>query len=609
MLMMKTLSVGLPTTHLLLVRVRQHWPQLVRVFESAIVAYPLLLLLQLKVIWGLWTNRDITVGDTTSYYLDAWRWFTNGEVNIVWSPLYTAFYGSFLHLNPDVVWATFAHRVVIVLVVSGLVLAVFRQLLPPSIAWLCAAWWAILPIVFNTLYEVHLFSVIPVLISWLFILTSQGPWRRAAGWGMLGVSVVLVRNELSVPFGLLSLVLAGYEVRRLQQRISTDPHSLGSTLLAYGTVLVLAAAIVIGVYHKSYMKYPAITEHLKGKHTVNMAQVYSFGYQQRHPEWTHSPWVEYHGLMQKQFGQPLLTLREMLEANPKEVAEHFAWNWSLTPSGLQLLLFNRASGSVNPDYDQDALRRLNSSLALGLSLAVLLIWVVGLTSLWRTRKLWLHQVSSGRVLGWLAMLAVAAVVPLIIMTQRPRPSYLFSFSILLMATTGLSVWTLAARWNLMISLRAVLPILMLGLLVVVPRFYNKAYGAGHPQVVARVVHRLAAQRQELIQSGKHLAVPYSLAAWYAFPMAQFGGHPEDQRLFETAWLLSKLRDHETLVAGLDRFAVDYVYLDEWTLQQIEARQLDPEGDFVAARESTAWRLLDAGYQPGDRWRLYARVQR
>ena len=154
-------------------RARRAWERVATAFESAWVAYPLLLALQLKVIWGLWAYRDVTAGDTKFYFTQAWGWFKQFDVNVAWSPLYTAFYGSFLFVNSDPVWATFAHRVVIVVGAALLVLAVLRRLLPPAVAWLCAAWWAALPIVFNTLYEVHLFAVIPVLGVWLLLLTAN----------------------------------------------------------------------------------------------------------------------------------------------------------------------------------------------------------------------------------------------------------------------------------------------------------------------------------------------------------------------------------------------------------------------------------------------------
>ncbi len=592
---------------------RAAWGRVVRIFESPWMAYALLFLLQLKVIWGIWSTRDVTTGDTSSYFTNAWLWYTNAEVNIAWSPLYTAYYGSFLFLNPDPVWATFAHRVGIVLAASLLVLAVFRQLLPPAIAWLCAAWWTVLPIVFNTLYEVHLFAVLPVLVVWLLLLTSRGPWRRAAALGVLGVSVVLVRNELSVPFGLLGLILAAYELRRVRRG---DGQGAGQTVLAYASCLGLSAAVVAGAYSISTVKYPELSAVLEEKHTLNMAQVYAFGYQQRNPEWALSPWLECFGLMRDHFGAPLPSLREMIAANPRAVGEHFAWNLSLTPSGLQLLLFNRATGTINPDYDWDAVRRLNSRTAGVLTAAVLVLWAAGLVALWRARRDWRSGWSSARALGWAGMFAVAAVVPLVIATQRPRPSYLFALAVLLIAVTGLCLHVSTARWRLAERLRVVMPIAMVGIVLLVPRFFTPAYGAMHEQVVAKSAQRLAAHRNEFAQPGTRLAVTFQAAAWYAHPPIRFE-RPEriegerdvnEEPLLVIPWLFRQRKSGETFPALLDRFDVDVAYLDEWAIARVQEKNIDPTGDLAAGRDAPGWQLVAGDNAPGDRWRLYRRVK-
>ena len=86
------------------------------------------------------------------------------------------------------------------------------------------------------------------------------------------------------------------------------------------------------------------------KHTINMCQAYSFGYKQRHPEWTKNHWTECSELMQVQFGEPLPSLGTMIRRNPKAVLEHFVWNLRLLPGGMQLSLFGAMSGGVSPDY-------------------------------------------------------------------------------------------------------------------------------------------------------------------------------------------------------------------------------------------------------------------
>src|SRR6266700_2221009 len=65
-------------------------------------SYLMIFLLQLKVIWGLWQFKDLTFGDTSGYFIIAQGWFKDFSVNYLWSPLYTAFYGSFLFLSRDI---------------------------------------------------------------------------------------------------------------------------------------------------------------------------------------------------------------------------------------------------------------------------------------------------------------------------------------------------------------------------------------------------------------------------------------------------------------------------------------------------------------------------
>ena len=41
-------------------------------------AYGMLALLQLRAVWGIWRFRDLTPGDTSSYFLYASQWFEAG---------------------------------------------------------------------------------------------------------------------------------------------------------------------------------------------------------------------------------------------------------------------------------------------------------------------------------------------------------------------------------------------------------------------------------------------------------------------------------------------------------------------------------------------------
>ena len=78
---------------------------------NAWVSYALIFLLNMKILWGIWLYRDLTTGDTSSYFLTAYRWSKQHATDILWSPLYTSFYGEALSLTHDIYAATILHRV------------------------------------------------------------------------------------------------------------------------------------------------------------------------------------------------------------------------------------------------------------------------------------------------------------------------------------------------------------------------------------------------------------------------------------------------------------------------------------------------------------------
>src|ERR1043166_5973269 len=156
----------------------KRWQTLQAWLATPECAYLAILLLQFKRVWGAWQYKDLTYGDTSSYFRSALGWAKELSVKIQWSPLYTAFYGTVFKLIPEVYWATLLHRLLIVFMLAIMVLALMRRLLPAGIAWLVAAWWVILPINFDSLYEVHLFAVLLPLAAFLLVLYRPNRWTR-----------------------------------------------------------------------------------------------------------------------------------------------------------------------------------------------------------------------------------------------------------------------------------------------------------------------------------------------------------------------------------------------------------------------------------------------
>jgi hypothetical protein len=439
-------------------------------------AYLTILLLQLKVIWGLWEVRDLTRGDTAGYFGYAQAWHAEGLHNLLWSPLYVIYYGSFLTWTQDAYLATIAHRVTLVLIVAVLVLALMRHLLEPRIAWLVSAWWVALPTNHDVLYEVHLFGVLPVVLAGLVLLGPPSPWRPGLGLGVLLAGCLLVRNELVIPVALLFSACVVYEARRRARRVESPEGMRRRWLLAYGGPIV-ACALTAGVL---YVRSGYVPDTFRGglaiKHTLNVCQIYAYGYQQRHDDWQKSPWTDCQELMTATFGRPLLTMTAAFRANPSAMLEHVGWNASLIPNGLQLLLFGRTSGRVRPGYEPMV---GGSKLALGLSIATVFFCLVGTALILRDWSHWSAWLRP-RLWGWVLLGSVAAGSVVVMLMQRPRPAYLFSLELGLLAFIGLCGQAWLRKNQLHRRFETVFPLLQVLLILFVPRFYASSVPVERP---------------------------------------------------------------------------------------------------------------------------------
>jgi hypothetical protein len=557
-------------------------------------SYVALALLQLHVVWGAWDYRDLTTGDTSAYFVLAHGWATDLTNYFVWSPLYTMYYGTVLWLFPDVWTATLVHRLLIVFAASLLALSVFRRLLPPGLAWLAAAWWACLPIVFDNRYEVHLFSALPVLLGWRLLLAGRGPWARGWGLAALGLGAILVRNELALAAVLTAALCLGWEIR--EARRGNGP-GWGGRLLAYALPLAAGAGLCLGAYQRSAVRGEELRRVYNHKHTLNMAQVYSFGYQQRHPDWTRNPWIAYHELMTAHFGKELPSLTEMLHTNRGALLEHFAWNARLLPNGLELLLFNATGGKQNPDYVPVALRR---PWARRLALLTLGVFAVGcLLLVWQWRRWWAGWLRP-RAGGWLAVAVHLPVWAAIVATQRPRPSYLFPLGLALMAAVGTAVHVLLSQWPAgRRRLAAWAPAVMLGLCLFVRPHYGRA-GPSPPQPCRAAVVRLLPFRDLIARSGLTL-----VHEDYLGEVTNYVGLGLCRPLgYE---VIARRPPDVPLDVHLAREKVDVFHLNQGLLRRLEGDPSPQARTFLGATAPPGWELVGRGDTPGDRWRLFRRL--
>jgi hypothetical protein len=441
-----------------------------------------------------------------------------------------------------------------------------------------AVWWAILPINYDTLYEVHLFSLLPELVAVLIALSWSGLRMRAGVFAALLATAVLMRNEVVIALVIWTAAWIAYEIH-LSRRGEPTPaadlaRAFGIPTLAVG---VIAAAVIV-----SFPDRGELRASLDRKHTLNVCQIYAFGYEQRNDDYTASPWTDCEPLMQRDFGERQPSMTAALAANPGAMGEHFLWNARLAPFGLQLMLFDRISAGedMNPDY---APVKGGSIVALlGLILLVALV-LGGLALLWRERRRWRRAWIRERAWGWLALGSLGTTAMVVALTQRPRPSYLFSLAVLILAVIGMCAMAYADRWPAVKSLRAAVPALALVILIVVPPHYGLTYVT--PQIGApgrplkAMVDRLDPFHDDL--RGDDIG----LLATYSGPGCAYIGRADPCR--GVGW-------QET--GGDD---VDFVYADQFDLRNPtilqEVHALERAGwSRLAPARPEGWLLLGRG---------------
>ncbi len=452
------------------------WPG--RILKHPALSYVAILILQLKVIWGMWSYREMMMGDTEAYFLGAVSWLSEGKTSFVWSPLYSWFLAGLFPFSNDAYTILIVHRVLIVMTLAVLVLALMRRLLPPGIAWLAAAWWVVLPIDFNDLYEVHMFAVIPLLLAPLAVLWWPGPWGRGSAIAILLIEGLLVRNENFASAVLLAVLAISYEFWQ-SLKLPGQRAAWNRAIPAYGVPL-LCAMLIASYFYVHRMPYDSWGS-LESKHDLNVCESFAVGYQQRH-DFDRNPMGNCGKLMHRIFGASVIggseaapdTMSTMpmtvaLRANPSAMLEHFRWNvFRLLPSGIQVLLFNYRSGDANPDYAPT----YQTKLVLIPSAALCAMLALGAYLFFTERKQWMDKwrventpfrqsVLEARIWAWITLGCVCLIVGSVIVTVRPRPAYLFILGIAIRAVAGLCAYLVIRRWpQLMVPLVAVSALLV-----------------------------------------------------------------------------------------------------------------------------------------------------
>lgn len=555
-------------------------PKLRGFFAGAAFSYTSLLILQLHRMRTIWFYREVSGGDTISYFIDAYNWAHRHKGNFAWSPLYTWFFSLFLSISSDAVFVVQLHRVVIAVIAAMAVLAVMRRMLPAVIAWFIGVWWVVMRINFDTSFEVHLFALLPVLGAWLVLMSSQkSSWARGTAVAIFAMSGFLVRNEMLAVAVLLFLICVGWE-KRVTGRGDVQPRY--RTPIAYALPLLFASSLIFWFYLHSYSTGRELLAEFKGKHVANMGQVYAYGYQQRNPDWEKSPWVDFDELCLRDFGIPEPSLLQMLRRNPRAYLHHVEWNYTLLPAGIQLMLFDATSGTRDPDYGSP---RLHKKYVAWLSFTALGVLLIGTVLFWKERRFWWRAWVRPRLLGWLGMLAVALVdILLIVPTQRPRPAYLFSLTVLMMCMLGTCILIIFSRFR---PLRRAAPFaaaIAFPLLLFMPSAYGNR---DHPG--ARPVYD---DYERLHEYEKLLARPTTVflgecpAEMHSFLGLDLGPpqHWYDYNVF------SELKTRQTLESFLGARRINVLELQGTELLKLESSHPGIFREFLVAGGQVGWRL-------------------
>jgi hypothetical protein len=409
-------------------------------------------------------------------------------------------------------------------------------------------------------------------------------------FAVLLASTVLMRNEVVIALLIWTVAWIVYELRARRRGQPTAPRRL----LAAAGWPILVIAVVTGAVALSARQSDFVdrfNDHAK----LSVCQAYALGYQQRHPGFKGNPFTACPDLMQRQFGQPMPSMIDALDANAGAMGAHYLWNARLLPYGLQLMLFDRISAG-GQDRDPDYVPvRAGSTLAFAGSVLLVCFVAGGLVLLWRDRRRWWDAWFARRAWGWMALGALSATAILAAIWQRPRPEYLYALSVAILALIGTCAMAYADRWSVLNRARAAIPVAAILLVVLIPPHFSSSYvtpqvgRTGQPQ--KEMVDRLYPIRTELRGSDVRFLATSAPAG-----CAYLGG---DDPCTPILWkpILPSLRAGAAAAALASR-QVDFIYLDESELANPAFREV--------VREAEAGGWTRAAISQGQDWVLLRR---
>jgi hypothetical protein len=293
--------------------------------------------------------------------------------------------------------------------------------------------------------------------------------------------------------------------------------------------------------------------------------------------------------MRQTFGRSTPSLLQATLANPRAVAGFMKWNLQLLPSGVQVALFDATSTGMQPDYPPVATHR---SYALVLSLLLAGVLVGGLAVIGRDRERWRREWLAPHVWAMVVLGAVALTTFVVVLTQRPRPEYMYGLTIGVMLLAGGCVSALL-RWRGWTRFASACAVgVGLALVIAVPSYYHR-----EPRPLHDAVERLGTVRRTLQRSESVL-----IASQFNFEICSYLAASFNRSCSAPSWsnLQAQLAAGVPIRQVLDRAKATVIYADRLLLANPSMAKL------VGAPQANGWREIGEGMGETGPWHVLIR---
>ena len=565
-----------------------------RIVANPVVAYGLILALQLRVEWNIWRYADLVSGDEASYFLMATSWTHGLKDEFVWSPLYGVFWGTIYGVVHSVYASAILQRLLIVFCLTLMVLGIARALVGPTVGLLIGAWWAVTPNDHDFVYAVHPFGYIPAFLAILVVI--KWPDRRGVGaaLALLLAGAALDRNELVIALLIVVLASVTYEVHERRHRVRVP---LTTLLRAYGVPLVVSIAAITVLFFRSFINgFSNIWAGFKAKSELNFCQGFAYAYQQAHPKaFTGNPWTQCTTLTHHLFDRTYPTSLQAFISMPNAVLQYFWWNLHKLPAGLQVVLFGNTSFAMNPGVFAVPQKHISALLLSLLAVSVLLVGlVVAIRSGWLNLKR-----ASARARWSLVVIGAIGVTDLLVaIYTSPLPEYLYGASLCLMLLVGMAASAILLKLRVMRFVATFALVGTVALLATIPSAYTRS-----PRPLYTALQNLSVARVQLQTKGSVLVSANETLADSGNDLCFYIAYNNERNCgLGLAW--QPLRDGATSVATLlkvlKRAKVSVIYADQGMLADPLLRGL------ISHSPGDGWRVAAHGPAPDGGWSVIVR---